>query len=353
VSPLFIRDLIVQKFFTNLALMCLSILLAVGALEMLSRITMPISPGAKNVNIDGTELANINEGRFRHKARLTYRQTASEFDTIVTIDKFGNRLTNEETVPKIIFLGDSFTFGHGLRDDETFAHIYCGKLKLACANMGRSGSGTLVQLDVLEHYLVTENWRPIEVKLFLLAMTSTLMSGNDLLDNYYYAEVQAIKKKKLPGASSSQALAKVRAPDNTNRWLILRKAAIKHSNLARILYFQFAPMLKRKFSPVPKESTLEAALAATKTAFDRLERLGKKFGFEHKIYLLHPVQDILRGTDQVTYRAIKQLHPTSEILDTAKLLTKNATENYFSFDGHFNNKGARKIAKFLIQQSTH
>jgi hypothetical protein len=342
----------VQKNFANLALLCLSILLAVGALEVLSRLKMPISPGAKNLNLDGTELSNIYDGGFRHRAGLAYRQTAPEFDTIVTIDRFGNRLTNDEAVPETIFLGDSFTFGHGLRDDETFAHIYCGSLKQTCTNMGRSGSGTLVQLDVLEHYLDTEKWRPTEVKLFLLAMTSTLMSGNDLLDNYYYAEVQAVKEKNLPDTSYSQALAKVRAPDNTNRWLILRKASIKHSNLARILYFQFAPMLKRRFSPVPKESTLEAALAATKTAFDRLERLGKKFGFRHTIYVLHPVQDILRGTDQVTYRAIKQLHPSSEILDTADLLGNNPAENYFSFDGHFNKKGARKIAKFLIQQST-
>lgn len=339
-----------RKNFANLSLLGLSIVLALGALEILTRISMPISPGAKNLTLNGTEPIEIAKNGFRHKAGLVYRQVAPEFDTVVSIDKFGNRLTSREEPPEFIFLGDSFTFGHGVGDSETFAFLFCKQKEVVCANLGRSGTGTLVQLDILEHYLESENWRPVEVKLFLMAMTSTLMSGNDLLDNFYYAEVQAVKNRKLPAASNLKAMENVKAPDNTNRWLNFRTAAIKHSNLARVLYFQFAPLLKQKLSPAPKQSTLVAALKATKSALERLANLGQKFGFEHTVYVLHPVQDILRGTDQVTFETIKQLRPSTEIFDTAGIFKDNPTDNYYSFDGHFNKSGAKKVFEFLIQQ---
>jgi hypothetical protein len=340
----------VQKTITNLSLLCLSIVLALGVLEILTRLAIPISPGAKNLTLDGKQALAITDGRYRHRADLVYRQVAPEFDTMVTIDKFGNRLTSREGSPEVIFLGDSFTFGHGIGDRETFAFLYCEARNLVCTNLGRSGTGTLVQLDILEHYLESENWRPSEVKLFLLVMTSTLMSGNDLLDNYYYAKVQSVKNQNLPEASSLRAVENVKAPSNTNRWLSLRTIAIKHSNLARVLYFQFAPMLRQKLSPAPKQSTLDASLLATKNALVRLAFLGQKFGFRHTVYVLHPVQDILQGTDQITYEAIKQLRPSTEVLDTADIFEDNPTDNYFSFDGHFNKSGAKRVSEFLIQQ---
>jgi hypothetical protein len=331
----------------------MSTLIALIGLEIASRYILPFSPGAKTVALDGTPIKKTAEGRYRYRANLSYRQISEEFDARVTIDRSGNRVTGPSISvedPDTILLGDSFTFGHGLNDEETFAYKYCTSLNLNCANMGRSGSGTLVQLDVLENYLDTEQWKPAKVKLFILAMTSTLMSGNDLLDNFYYVKLRAADKKDLSQNSGASEKNKVKAPAHIDIWLALRTQTIKHSNLARILYFYFAPILRSVLSPAPQGATLDVALAATKEALERLQNISTKYGFAYEVYIIHPIQDILRKSDRQTRDIIAKLSPITKMFDTADLLKNDPSKYYFSFDGHLNKEGADRIAEFLINQ---
>jgi lysophospholipase L1-like esterase len=47
-----------------------------------------------------------------------------DFDVHYTIDAYGNRLTSGDyEMPKILFLGGSLTFGHGVNDDEFYAQL--------------------------------------------------------------------------------------------------------------------------------------------------------------------------------------------------------------------------------------
>ena len=50
-----------------------------------------------------------------------YRQVSSEYDALTTITAEGYRVPAPKGPLDVIFLGDSFTFGSGLADDETFA----------------------------------------------------------------------------------------------------------------------------------------------------------------------------------------------------------------------------------------
>ena len=332
---------------SKLALVAVSSLFALGLIEVVSRFAQPVSPGTRTLSLAGETIDAVMESRFRHKAELIFRQVSDEFEALVTIDKFGNRIPEPLGNPSVIFLGDSFTFGHGLNDEETFVALYCAHTGLSCVNMGRSGSGTLVQLDVLVHYLETEGWRPEKVMLFVLAMTATLASGNDLLDNYYYARVQEVKATAENAEVAEQAVQEVKAPFHVDIWLKIRRWALDNINLARIVYFRFAPNLRVLLSTPPSTDILGLALEATRVAFDRLRKLSSRYGFEALIYILHPVQDIEGGTDQNTAIAIRDISGGIRVVSTADLFRENSTSYYFAYDGHLNAHGAKRLAEFL------
>ena len=127
----------------------------------------PMVRARVNVTEDGSQLRNeLTPG-------ARYRQISTEFDVETTISPRGYRLPYDGPRSEILFVGDSFTFGIGLADEETFASIYCQSRAVTCANLGRPGSGTVRQIDRLANAL-SRGYRPREVKLFILAMTSSI-----------------------------------------------------------------------------------------------------------------------------------------------------------------------------------
>jgi hypothetical protein len=339
------------KFVLNTLLLASSLILVFFVIEISSRFLLPISPGARYVTVEGAPIKTISGSANRYQANLKFRQVSDEFDSLTSIDNNGNRFTRPPSeIPEVIFLGDSFTFGHGLTDEQTFSSIYCQKLQISCANLGRNGSGTFVQIDILKHYLDTEGWRPKEVKLFLLAMTSTLMNGNDLLDNYYFTKVRDAADISNTETENRKATAAIKAPTEIYYWLRIRNIALQYSNLARAVYFQFAPMLRVLFSPKPTSETLETALASTKEALEIMAETSIKYGFKYKVYVLHPVQDLMRGSWNETTQNISKLSSKIVPTETAQQFLATPKSYYFSYDGHFNALGASTLANFLLSE---
>jgi hypothetical protein len=179
-----IRPSGVRALAAHVALLGAAALVGLIALELLSRIVFPISPGSRTLTLDGApNPISLHSTPLRLPPDDVFRMVSEEFDVLVTTTDLGFRGPKPRYQPEMIFLGDSFTFGHGLGDRETFAFLYCEKRALNCANLGRGGTGTHRQLDILSEFLDAEQWQPKEVKLFLMAMTSALMDGNDLIDN--------------------------------------------------------------------------------------------------------------------------------------------------------------------------
>jgi hypothetical protein len=326
--------------------------LAVGLifLEYTSRWLYPIAPAVKYYTDKGvhTTIGSVNPFRLKPGQ---YRQTASEFDVKISVDKNGNRRSTTVDHPDVIFLGDSFTFGQGLEDNEVFANNYCTKLKLSCVNLARSGSGTLAQVEGLKHYLTLEKWKPKKIKLFILAMTGSLMEGNDIKDNLNY-------QRDIIAASSTKAENAPEGTDPTNLNsfffpinLSLRRELLLNLNIARIGYFFFAPFLRSKFSPKAEESELKKGLELTQKAIEEIYTTSQLLNASLEIYVVHPMQDIARKSYVRTVKSIRKISPKDvPVVSTGQIFKDNYSSAYYSFDGHFNPLGSSLMSRLLLDQ---
>jgi hypothetical protein len=316
----------------NLVLAAFGLLVSLLMLEGLSRVVMPLSPGVHLVDLEGHAVTLHRRGEGLTPG-ITVRQISNEYDALTTITPKGHRVPEVNGSPDVIFIGDSFTFGVGLKDEDTFAYRYCHAAHLECANLGVPGTGTGFQLDTLERFVTTYQWQPKRVLLFMTVMTSALFNGNDLEDNLQYAE--AMKRKQQLG------------PKARPLSLGIQKTALAYSNLFRLAKYYWGPLLRQRLTPAMNEAVLARALDVTKEQLDRLDVLSHQHGFTYEIYLLHPMQDILRGTYRDTEARLRAIAPGRSVFDTAPLFVADPRRYYFSFDGHLNPEGAAQVATFL------
>ncbi len=317
-----------KRLLQNLSLLFASILISIVIAEFVTRLIHPMPVGLKMLTIDGQP---ISRGDIMAPG-LTYRLVNSEYDVVVTITDQRYRVPLVKDNPNIIFVGDSFTFGVGLNDEETFVYQYCNALDISCANLGRPGTGTILQMKRLEKYLTNQNWRPKKVYLYIYAMTSFLSHGNDLSDNLRY-------NNKLYNKNTTQKI------------LTLRNKLYQHSNLVRIMYNYFGTELRTIFSAKSRVNRVNKALEITKQQLGKLDRLSSTFGFEFEIFLFHPMQDITRKTYKDTLKDLQRISPVT-IHGTGHLFENDTRNYYYPADGHFNAYGAKKITEFLLSRDS-
>jgi hypothetical protein len=267
----------------------------------------------------------------------TYRQVSSEYDARTTITPEGHRVPAPHGPVDLVFLGDSFTFGTGLADEQTFAWQYCEASGRSCANLAEPGSGTLRQVERLREFLDGHGWRPREVKLFVFAMTASFSAGNDFQDNYLASL----------GEGGAQPAAR---PGWLERALGLRGGLERSSNLVRLVKYRWGPLLRTALVPGLDDARRRAALEATRGALAALAQLAGSRGAALSIYLIVPVQDVRRGTHRDTLAALSAIAP-APVQPTAQLFAADPERYYYPLDGHLNPEGARAIAGLLETQA--
>jgi hypothetical protein len=327
-----------KEWSLRLGLVMTSLLVALVLAEIVVRIALPISDRRDNITLDGQVITSfVTPG-------LTYRQVSSEYDVITTITDKGHRAPEVNGNPDVIFVGDSFTFGYGLGDEQTFPMIYCTSLGITCANLGLPSSGTLRQMERLEQFLTDWGWRPREVKLFFFGMSSSFSSGNDFVDNY-----ERERRARAPQATAPDAQPQQEG-GLAERVIGMQAFLLRYSNLVRVAKFYAGPLLRSLIVAEPGEERMALALEATRAALVRLDELSRREQFSYEIYLIGPVHDILRGTAADTLSTLNGLAPQPAV-STALLFTDDPSTYYFSFDGHLNPLGSRRVADFLIERS--
>jgi hypothetical protein len=167
------------------------------------------------------------------------------------------------------------------------------------------------------------------------------VAGNDLGDNLTF--YRSMKRSSL----DSDAVRPVRAslgsslsPDTLRTlqsWLsgfeITKRAMIvASSGLKRGVYACSTPV------------ELDTAAAATSAALGELAQLADKHGFQVKVVVIHPFQDLgggFRSSEAAVSRALPKAFgciPTGG---------KFRIEHYFPYDGHFNASGHANLASVL------
>lgn len=318
-----------------------------GGLELVSRWLYPLSPGTRYLGQSGQSV-QVFEGDDRFRSGIVFRQVSADFDAIATIGPNGYRVPASSQAPQSIFLGDSFTFGNGLEDDETFAAIYCARTKRRCVNLSVPGTGTHRQMRILERQFDENGWNEVEdLKLFVLAMSSSLMAGNDFADTLIEAGLAKENEDAKPSVESAQpTVAKERRL--LHRIVQNRQWILAHSNLARVFYAQFGPALRAWLSLETSVAQLDAGVDAMAQELIHLADLSEIQGFRVTIYVLHPMQDLLRGTWNETTDAVRRAAGALKVIDTAPALIDNPAAFYYPYDGHLNPAGALRIADFLL-----
>lgn len=329
-----------REWAVRAGLMFGSLLVAFLVAEGVSRIFAPISDLRENLTLDGERVYDL------FAPGAVYRQVSNEYDALTTITDKGHRAPAVEGNPDVVFIGDSFTYGYGLSDEQTFVSLYCSRQKLACANLAQPGSGTLKEVERLEQYLTTWNWRPREVRLFVFAMSGSFSAGNDFVDNY---QREIHMRSQAAGNAAATGAPAANQGGAAERIIGLQSFLLRHSNLMRLLKFHAGPLLKSLLVAEPGPERMTIALDATRSALRRLDELSRSAGFEYTIYLIVPVQDILRGTAAETLAALDSVSP-KPVVATAQLYADSPADFYFAFDGHLNPEGNRRMADFLASR---
>jgi hypothetical protein len=144
----------------KLILSCITLLLGWGVAELAVRLLFPnigTTPPSIPEHLRLPWIAYDPVAGWVNKPGFEGRQVKSnQFDVAITIDANGARKGPRPAgvpVSRILVLGDSFTFGHGVNDGETFSAALGGKLEtVEVINVGCVGTGH----D--QHLLLAKDW---------------------------------------------------------------------------------------------------------------------------------------------------------------------------------------------------
>ena len=271
----------------------------------------------------------------RFGRNLDVIHSSSEFSAEIRTDELGFRKTaNESRTPDYLFLGDSFTFGHGVSDKEVFSSIFCEKNNFTCLNLGRSGTDTFEQIRILRHAIDKLGLRPKNVVVVMLVACSLDVSGNDLGDNL---------KERISAKGNAGMLAVTLASDGLS---LVRKIQelVGDFEITKRVMMLVSGGLKRGLYSCSDDASIEAALNATDIALAELENLSKKQRFNASIFFIHPYQE-LDGVFRATESYLRKLPPRH--LDRYFTAQYFRRENYYQYDGHFNAAGHANMASII------
>jgi hypothetical protein len=339
--------------FAKIVLVQLVILLcglAAGELMLELFAPMPV-PGGEYHDRAG-KAVHVALDRDTLRPNLDVIHSAPEFSASVHTDERGYRkMSRESTTPEFLFLGDSFTFGHGVSDDEVASEIFCRARATACLNLGRSGTDTFDQLRILRHAIEAQQIRPKTVVVIMLAACWLRSAGNDLGDNLTDyrngARGELDAGQRMNAARRALSAATVLRADAFPTAADVAKTLqgwLARFEITKRLMLLLAGGLRSGIYSCSDKSELDAAAEATRVALDGLVRLSDDHGFKLRLVLVHPYQE-LTGTFRTTEAVVAQALPKAiACFGTAARFRK---DDYYLYDGHFNARGQAKLASIL------
>jgi hypothetical protein len=313
------------------------------AIELALRLFFPLPPHGGEYRDASGNAVRIARDTATLEPRLDVRHIASEYFARIRTDDFGyRRMSRESTAPDFLFLGDSFTFGHGVSDEEVASEVFCKARGAACLNLGRSGTNTFDQVRLLRHALDENRLRPKNVVLTMLAACWLGIAGNDLGDNltaYRSAKRsdRTAPHRPIPFVRASLAPSLSDAMRTLQGWL-------SGFEITKRVLIVASSGLKRSVYACSQPAELDAAANATSMALGELALLGGQHGFKATVVVIHPFQD-LGGGFRASEAAVGRALPGSfACIATGE---KFRNDHYYPYDGHLNASGHAHLAAIL------
>jgi hypothetical protein len=311
------------------------------AIELVLRQFFPLPAHGGEYRDSHGNAARIARDADTLEPRLDVRHIASEFSAHIRTDDLGYRkMSNESVAPQFLFLGDSFTFGHGVSDDEVFSEVFCGKRGAACLNLGRSGTNTFDQVRLLRHGIDKHQLRPKTVVLTMLAACWLGVAGNDLGDNLTFYR----SMKRSSSDRDVVLLARASLGPSLTDTLRTLQSWLSGFEITKRVMIAASSGLKRSVYACSAPGELDAAASATSAALGELAQLAERHGFQVKVAIIHPFQDLgggFRASEAAVSRALPKAFgcvPTG---------SKFLNQHYFPYDGHLNASGHANLANLL------
>lgn len=263
---------------------------------------------------------------------------SSEFNAIVTSTDYGNRISNKDNkLEKHIFIGDSFTFGHGVNDQDTFVYLFCKMKQISCVNLGKPGTDQGSQLNILQNYLKNNNIKLIQLNIFIFYSCNMEASGNDLKSNLQrYNTEEKLTQKKIIKNNQDVSLSR-------NRVLNFLKTNLYKSEIIKRSINLFISNLKNNLAKCSKINEINKSFESLDFYLKKFINVAKVNNAKIKVYAIPPYYEI---NNKLSNNIFKDLINLKSIkisnIDNLEI------DNYYKFDGHLNKFGHIKIYEYLV-----
>ena len=231
---------------------------------------------------------------FGFQAGARFRVRADEYSHEARTDEFGGRVVGQSRavgLPIVPVLGDSFTFGIGVNDGETFVSLISAAMPARLINLGFPGTALPHQLDIFNGRHVELGEPSVCVFVFFL--------GND------FADIVSAAGVALPASANPTGL--MPTLRLVNRWLDQRRrlSGLYLVQWIRALAIRVFSSRHRAQSVDPlfllmsqNPETLAEIRPALRSAVDRLARVARERGFTPLVIVIpdrHQVDATLRA----------------------------------------------------------
>jgi hypothetical protein len=338
------------KILVRIGLVIISITIGYGICEILSRIIYKIDL-PYFINFEGkSETLNVPNNELEHATKPNFDGwiVGPEFKNKIQTNRHGFRgrqdfLEMKKERLRIMALGDSFTFGVGVEENEVYikrtAEILQKELSIPvkAINLGVPSYGTIQEFILFQKY---KYLKPDILVLGFFARDSfSELAGNDLVDNYsFYHEY--IKGNVVPKREHLSFMRTV------------RMCLLKSSNLFRWAELYLGWYI-RKIS-LPEKQNLEHKKEAWKITSDYLLKFDTELqDLKIKCFLLWiPFPLTAVRQDHSVANNIASLRLMNIILiDPLEAMKPNPMNYYYrKFDQHWNAEGHNLAAGLLVQK---
>ncbi|GEM_PF-4559855 len=331
------------KIIQNLSLLVISTILSLFITEIVSRFFLPLSAPNRLPFI-------VNEGDSYCGYHPRPNQRGFEHTGSIKINQWGFRgndwkVSKPPDAKRIIILGDSYAFGQGVADDETFAaqlEIVLNMLPVSpkksyqVLNFAVSGYDTGHEIKVLKHHALQFQPDVVLLQFFL----------NDLsyVDDYSFYPVM---------------FAKMRAEFSTWKWQM--RECLRRSSLLMALWdisrAQFQDPITRDYinsNIVPPAGSGEKGWKFVIDQLRAFREIAKQHHFKPVLLIMPTPQEIIKKRtapyvrylqDQCTEIGLSSVN-LQIAFESSRLKPKSFLIPY---DYHLTAEGHRLVAKFLLK----